>query len=231
MSDHGTSTGNLADDDRTAGSPIEMSSEPFDVTPSDDTDAPAAPTRRWSTRRIVLASLLAVALAGAAALGTAAWRISSQQDTALNAPAELAGLRRDDSEYAASTAESLRTALSAEVELDEAVAAVYTDPAAKDRSVLFFGGTTLLWTPEDDLDTAFDLFKDAAGAVTGLADVPAGALGGTMKCGTAASPEGDIAVCGWADHGSLALAMFPNRTAAESAPLLRDIREAVQTRR
>jgi hypothetical protein len=229
MSDHGTSTGNLPaqGDPR----PIEMSSEPFDVTPALDQDESPPPSRRrWSTRTIVLGSLLAIGLAGAATLGTAAWRISSQKDTTLTAPAEVAGLRRDDSEYATTTAESLRTALTAEVELDEAVGAVYTDPAAKERSVLFFGGTTLLWTPGDDLDTAFDLFKDAAGAVTGLTEVPAGQLGGTMKCGTATSPDGDIAVCGWADHGSLALAMFPNRTAAESAPLLRAIRDTAQTR-
>jgi hypothetical protein len=234
MSDHGTSTGDLPTQPPHAQGeavPMEMSDEPFNVTPSADPDeASESSGRRWSTRTIVLASLLAVGLAGAAVLGTAAWRISSQKDTTLTAPAEAAGLRRDDSEYATTTAESLRTALTAEVALDDAVGAVYTDPASKDRSVLFFGGTTLLWTPADDLDTAFDLFKDAAGAVTGLADVPAGPLGGTMKCGTAASPDGDIAVCGWADHGSLALAMFPNRTAAESAPLLRTIREKAQTR-
>jgi hypothetical protein len=235
MSDHGTSKGDLpAQGDPTPiemSSPIEMSAEPFDVTPAPEADESTSPTgRRWSTRTIVLASLLAVGLAGAAVLGTAVWRIAAQKDTTLTAPAEAAGLRRDDSEYAVTTAESLRTALTAEVDLDEAVGAVYTDPASKDRSVLFFGGTTLFWTPADDLDTAFDLFKDAAGAVTGLAEVPAGALGGTMKCGTAASPDGDIAVCGWADHGSLALAMFPNRTAAESAPLLRAIRETAQTR-
>ena len=231
MSDHASTAGDRAGGDPARpGAPIEMSSEPFDVTPqADPDDAPAAPRRR-NTRTIVLASMLALGLAGAATLGTAAWRIASQKDTTLTIPAEVAGLRRDDSESATTTAESLRTALAAEVDLDDAVAAVYSDPAAKDRSVLFFGGTTLLWTPEDDLTTSFELFADEAGAVDGLADVSAGSLGGTMKCGTAASPEGDMAVCGWADHGSLALAMFPNRTAADSGSLLRTIREAVQTR-
>lgn len=51
-----------------------------------------------------------------------------------------------------------------------------------------------------------------------------------MKCGTSSSPEGDLAVCGWADHGSVAMAMFPGRTADDSAALLRDIRGTVQTR-
>ncbi|HET9518839.1 MAG TPA: hypothetical protein VFO77_14055, partial [Actinoplanes sp.] len=189
MSDHTPSTGDQDDRATTADAPIDVSDEPFNLTDSADDTTPA-PQRGWGTRTIVLGALLATGLAGAAALGTAAWRITSQLDTTLTAPAEVAGLRRDDGEFATTTAESLRTALTAEVELDDAVGAVYIDPAAKDRSILFFGGTTLLWTPDDDLDTAFELFNDAAGTVTGLAEVPAGSLGGTMKCGTAASADG-----------------------------------------
>jgi hypothetical protein len=241
MSDHGTSTDKLADDagnpgdDAGAtgdgGSPIEMSYEPFDVTPRDDRDDDGSgPSGRPRTRMIVLGSLLAVGLAGVAVLGTAAWRISSQRDTSLATPSEVAGLRRDDSPDAQSTAEYLRTALAADVDLDETLGAVYTDPAGKNRSVLLFGGTTLLWTPENDLDTAIGLVEDSAGPVTGLTAVATGRLGGTMKCGTTTSPDGDIAVCGWADHGSLMIAMFPNRTAAESATLMRGIRDDVQTR-
>jgi len=37
-------------------------------------------------------------------------------------------------------------------------------------------------------------------------------------------------VCGWADHGSLALAMFPGRSVDDSARLFVDIRSAAQTR-
>jgi hypothetical protein len=235
MSDHGTSTGHRAGDDarapRQAGAPIEMSDEPFDVTPEDHDGPDDAPSgRRPRTRMIVLGAMLAVGLAGAAVLGTAAYRISSQNGAVLTAPTAVAGLQRDDSPDAQSTAEYLRTALAADVDLDEVVGAVYADPADKNRSVLYFGGTTLLWTPESDLDTAFKLVEDDAGPLAGLAEVPAGPLGGTMKCGTTTSPDGDIAVCGWADHGSMALVMFPNRTAAQSASLTRDIRAAVQTR-
>ena len=51
-----------------------------------------------------------------------------------------------------------------------------------------------------------------------------------MKCGTTKSDGTDMPVCGWADHGSLALAMFPGRTETDSAKLLQDIRSAAQTR-
>ena len=119
-------------------------------------------------------------------------------------------------------------ALSADVDFDEAIGGVYSDDSPND--VLFFGGTTLFLTPGSDLDTAFGIISDEQGSVTGLEDVDPGSLGGTMKCGTTKSDGTDMPVCGWADHGSLALAMFPGRDKAAAAELLVQIRDAAQTR-
>ncbi|MEV0898324.1 hypothetical protein [Actinoplanes sp. NPDC049802] len=193
---------------------------------SDDTPSPAKP--RGKTRTIVLASLLAVTVAGAATVGVLGWRINSQRNTTLATPTSIGSLILDDSEDAAATADYLQTALTAEISLTKAVGAVYT--GNDEKSVLFFGGTSLLWSPGSELDTAFELVGDDQGAVTEIREVDAGDLGGTMKCGVTHSPEGDLTVCGWADHGSLALAMFPNRTQDEAAPLMRQIRSATQTR-
>ena len=206
---------------------IEVDGDPFELTRDrdDDGDEPAPRSR---TRTIVLSCLLAVGLAGAAVIGYAGYRISSEKDATLSTPAGVAGLRLDESEEGKETADYLRTALSAEVDLDAAVGAVYDDGG--DRSVLFFGGTGLFWTPGDDLDTAFALISDDQGSVTGLHDVDAGKFGGTMKCGTTVTADGNMSVCGWADHGSLALAMFPNRPESESAKLLAQIRDATQKR-
>ena len=179
--------------------PIELDDEAFSLTAPDET--PEQPERPGRTRRIVLGSLLAVGLAGAAALGVNAWRISSQKDATITAPSVVAGLSLDTSQQGRDTGDYLRTALSAEVDLDDATGAVYTDPGFPDKTVLFFGGSALIWTPESDLDTAFELISDEQGSVTGLHGVPAGSLGGTMKCGTTKSDDGDIAVCGWAEIG------------------------------
>lgn len=211
--------------------PIEVSAEPFAVDAGARGEVAAGVNRSPArTRRVVVGALLAVGLAGAAALGTAAWRINQQQDTTLQTPGQIDALRRDDSERAASTAEYLRSALSAEVGLRETVGAVYADPADAARSVLLFGGTALLWRPERELDKAIQLVGDDTGAVTDVGEVPAGELGGVMKCGTTTSTDGAIAVCGWADHGSLAVALFPGRTPADSASTMRKIRTAVQQR-
>ncbi|UQU63596.1 hypothetical protein COUCH_32060 [Couchioplanes caeruleus] len=207
--------------------PVEIAPEPFTLTEPTD-EQPESQEPRSRTKTIVLASLLAASLAGAGILGYAGWRIASQKDATLTAPPQIGALKLDTSDNGKSTADYLQTALSAEVDLDNAVGAVYSTGDGKD--VLFFGGTTLFWTPESDLETAFDLVSDDQGAVTDLHDVPAGPLGGTMKCGTTKSDGTDMPVCGWADHGSLALAMFPGRTQPDSAKLLQEIRSAAQTR-
>ena len=207
--------------------PVEIADDPFPLTESADQE-PAERAPRSRTRTIVLSSLLAVGLAGASVLGYVGWRISSQKDATLTVPATVAELSVDTSEEGRSTADYLQTALSADVDLDRAVGAVFTDGSGK--NVLFFGGTTLFWTPADDLKTAFGLVSDDQGAVTDLHDVPAGDLGGTMKCGTTKADGADMPVCGWADHGSLALAMFPGRSVEESAKLLVTIRSAAQKR-
>jgi hypothetical protein len=203
--------------------PIELGSGPHPIA---FTAEPSS--RRLRLRKIVLGSLLAVALAGAAVAGVTGWQIAAQKDATLVVPTQVAGLRLDKSENGESTADYLQTALSAEVDLDQAVGAAYLD--AGGRNVLFFGGTALIWTPKNDLDSAFNLISDDQGAVAELHEVPAGRLGGTMMCGKTATDDGDMTVCGWADHGSLALGMFAERTEADSAELLRQIRASAQTR-
>ena len=207
---------------------IEVGGDPFPLTGAGAEEKKEEQPPPSRTRRIVLTSLLAVTLAGAAALGYMTWKITSEKDATLSTPSEVAGLRLDTTEDGKSTAEYLRSALSAEVSLDKAVGAVYQ--GAGEQSVLFFGGTGLIWTPGSDLDTAFDLISDDQGAVTGLHKVPAGKLGGTMKCGTTVTDDGNMPVCGWADHGSLALAMFPMRSEPDAAKLMTEIRDAAQQR-
>lgn len=206
--------------------------QPIDVTPppGEPVEEPETTPRSRRTRRIVLGSLLAVGLVGAGFMGTVGWRINQQKDAALVTPQEVAGLRLDESERARETAEYLRTAIGARIDLDESIGVVYTDPASASRSVLLFGGTTLIWTPGSDLDTLFDVLADDTGAVKGLHEVDAGDLGGVMKCGESVAPEGNTTVCGWADHGSVVLAMLPGRTQDEGAKLLLEIRDAIQTR-
>jgi hypothetical protein len=187
--------------------------------------APAPPR----VRKVILAALLAVTMLGLLLIGITGWRVMSQKDARLVAPPQVGNLVLDDSADGRSTADYLQTALSATVDVDHAVGAVYRD--ADGRDVLFAGGTALIWRPGNALDAAFGLVADEQGAVTGVHGVAAGALGGTMKCGTTRTDDGEMPVCGWADHGSVALALFPQRSEAEAAGILREIRDSAQTRK
>ena len=191
-------------------------------------DAEEPGRRSGRLRTLLLTGLLVALVAGLVVAVVAGWGVWSQKDATLVTPAQVAGLRLDDSEDGLANADYLRTALAADIDLDKTVGAVYADSAS--RPVLFFGGTALIWSPDGDLDSAFELIADGQGAVTGVHDVPAGRLGGSMRCGSTKTDDGDMPVCGWADHGCLALAMFPKRTETEAAALMREIRAATQTR-
>jgi hypothetical protein len=195
----------------------------------DSVEPPSTPKRG---RRMLILVGVAVAAAGFAAAvvyGPTSLRILQEKDVTLAPPAQTAGLTRDTSAAAEETADYLRTAISAGMQLDTSVGTVYTDPADASRSVIFAGGTTVLRAPETDLDRVFT-FVAEGGAIEGLAEVPPGPLGGVMKCGTSATAEGTMAICAWADHGSIALALFPGRRVDDAAQVFRTMRGDIQHR-
>ncbi|GID33285.1 hypothetical protein [Paractinoplanes brasiliensis] len=202
--------------------------DPDSPAAGEEAQAQADKKTGFPVRRALIVGLLAIATAGVVTLGFTSWRIIAQKDAKLTAPPQIGNLRIDGSENGVTTADYLQTALAAEVELDHTVGAVYQETG--ERDVLFLGGTGLIWTPSRDLDSAMSLISDKEGSVTNLHAVDPGPLDGVMKCGITKTPDGDLTVCGWADHGSLALAMFNNRTEAEAAPLMREIRNATETR-
>lgn len=206
--------------------------EPIDVTPQQQEPAGSSrqPERSTRTRRIVIGSVVAVGLLGVGLFGSTGWRMLQQKDASLTTPAQAAGLVRDDSEQARDTADYLHNAFAAGIDLDRSTAVVYRDADVAERSVLVFGGTTMLWSPERDLDALLGLVGDEEGSVAGLREVPAGPLGGVMKCGSTPTDDQEMPVCGWADHGSIAVALFPGRTVDESAELLVELRAELQQR-
>ena len=195
-------------------------------------DSPPA-TGKPNRRRVIMMSAVIVGsgiVAAAATMGPTAMRMYTQKDATLGSPAEAAGLIRDDTAQAQSTAEDLRSVVAARFALDSTLGLIYNDPKSPTRTVLLVGGTAFLGSPVDELDNLFTLLDDAAGGVAGVHDVEAGSLGGVMKCGSADSADGAMSVCGWADHGSLALSLFPGRAVDDSARVLRDLRKAVEHR-
>lgn len=213
-----------------APEPVDLTDEPIRLDGEDPALKPERAGARTRRRRVVWLLATAVGLAGVGAFGTVSWRIFQQQDATIASPAQVAGLTRDDSEQARSTAGYLRSGFAADIELDQSFGTVYRAPTGERRPVLLFGGTTLLWQPERDLDSLFGLMADETGQVSGLQKLSPGPLGGVLKCGTTSGTGGEFAVCGWADHGSVVMGLFPDHRAAEAGDLFRRMRNEMQTR-
>jgi hypothetical protein len=207
---------------------LDPSAEPDDIAPT-DADAPAA-HRRVPVRGVVMVALLAALASMALVFGPTTLQILRERSATINRPDEIVGLQLDTSQGAQDTAEYLRAAVSAGVPLDKTVGAVYVGNEDTTHSVIFFGGTGLLLQPEKELRQAFGLITDQTGGVVDVKVEPAGNFGGVLKCGTTATDDGTMPVCGWADHGSLAIALFPGRGVDESAALMLRMRDGMQHR-
>lgn len=92
------------------------------------------------------------------------------------------------------------------------------------------GGATKFVTDPDQA------LGDALNRVTGLlklngvADADPGPMGGHQRCGSGTALKKTVAVCGWADHGSIAVGVFTGRTPAEAADAMRTIRPVIIAR-
>jgi hypothetical protein len=211
----------------TVADPADEAAEPDPAAASDQRTADGRPA--WlRPRNLALTGVGVLALVLGAVVGPIAWDAWKDKSVPIAIPPRVAGLVLDDSQGAHETIDYLRTAVQTGVALDKSTGAVYADEAGQSRSVLFVGGSGSIASPEDALTKTFHLISDDAGGVESVQAVPAGPQGGVMKCGSTKTDGGSMAVCGWADHGSLGIAMFPNRPVDQSAELLRTMRKAIQ---
>ena len=157
---------------------------------------------------------------------------------AVGAPAHVAGLTLDRQSNASDTAEYLRSAVAAGMNLDSSVGAVYSDGSGDAHSVIFVGGTTTAGSTSARLKSLFGLLDDGTDGVANVTHEQAGKLGGLVDCATTtetttrtapmrARPEA-MAACGWADGDTVGLALFPNRPISEAVGALRP--DAVRAR-
>ena len=112
--------------------PVDLTDEPIQLSNRDPDAGPEGRAADRSRRsRIAWAVALAVGLAGAGALGVGGWRVAQQKDTRIDHAGPVAGLTRDDSERARSTADYLRSGFAADIELDRSFGTVYRDPGRR----------------------------------------------------------------------------------------------------
>jgi hypothetical protein len=189
------------------------------------------------TRRAIWISVAAVLVLAAASIPISL-HFLRHSTTPLHAPAHVAGLTLDTSSDAKSTADYLRSAVAAGMNLDTSLGAVYVDSGdstaqADAHSVIFVGGTAK-GSDTTLLSQIMSQLTDSTDGISGLVAEDPGSSGGLMKCGLATDTSNQdsgtdtaMSVCAFAGKDTVGMALFPNRTVAQAAALMRQIRTAV----
>jgi hypothetical protein len=163
--------------------------------------------------------------------GVAAWAKPwvEQYPATVATTAVVAGLTSVDDRTAERIATRLRAAIDTE-QLDEArFSMVYAQQPDRLGHLIVFGTTRFVTDPKKDLDAGLAKLVDDL-RLTELRDVDAGPLGGRQRCAAGKLDGKALALCAWADHGSMGVGLFPGRTVEASSPILQTIRAAVISR-
>ncbi|MEV6298841.1 hypothetical protein AB0M02_05470 [Actinoplanes sp. NPDC051861] len=167
----------------------------------------------------------AVLLAGKNAIEDAGDEASK---VAITEPDTLGGLPKiDDPSFAAMTAE-MESSLAAYPGASSSFGAIYGAPE-KQNMVAALATKALIVDPQKELDASFDTFGKTS-EVRDLADVSTGDLGGVAKCGTSSNSGVDLAICGWADEGSVGMIMWFFKTAADVKADFPKLRAEIETK-
>lgn len=152
-----------------------------------------------------------------------------QYPASIAIPDRAAGLVRLDDANSRRVVAERRLRVQAEYLLvDSTFAAVYAEPETGDNRVVLFGATRFVLDPGGDLTRGLPRLTRLT--FTSVRTLDAGPLGGELQCGTARDGGANVVACGWADHGSVAVAVFPGRSVEDSAQTLRALRAATTSR-
>ncbi|SCG67005.1 hypothetical protein GA0070609_4203 [Micromonospora echinaurantiaca] len=157
---------------------------------------------------IVLAVVLVLCLGGAAvtwfAVKDDVGDAVDAAKTRVVAPATLAGRPQLTDTELASLSEQMVSEMKSTVQNEtSAVGAFYGDPAKQDL-VMVAAASGLIADPKKELDDAVNGLS-AELAVSNMADVDPGPLGGDARCGDGKTDAVELGVCVWADKGSVGM--------------------------
>ncbi|MEU4693839.1 hypothetical protein [Actinoplanes sp. NPDC023714] len=83
--------------------------------------------------------------------------------------------------------------------------------------------------PQRMLDTMFQSFSGES-QLEGVSPASTGSLGGVAQCGSTTVAKEDVAICGWADEGSVGMLLFFYETAVDVKGDFPDMRAEIETK-
>jgi hypothetical protein len=202
--------------------PYPITQLPYEVPP---------PRRDLKSLWITLSIVLVLALVGGGGfwyyLDRTERRIDQEQAT-VALPDRVGDLVKSDDAALSSMVAATMEPLNGSSALNHVVGSGYEDPTDTKQKVVIVAASGRIQSPELEMQTMFSELKE--NSVKDITDYPPGPLGGRVRCGAIEEGGAPFTVCAWADHGSLGLGMFLNRSVEESALLFVRIRQEVVTR-
>jgi hypothetical protein len=191
--------------------------------------------RKYTGLKIMLAVLAALTVLAAIGVYLIARPFLAEYPATLTAPDQVAGLTRLTDPAVQQSVDGLSARIRTDTHSTNAIAAMYAPDGDRRHLVMLAGATGLNLNPGADLDKVLaGMAKGAGSPLSDVHPVPAGALGGNVRCGSSSMAVNGasvpVAMCAWADHGSAGFAFFFNRTADDSATLFGQIRDKVLSR-
>jgi len=131
------------------------------------------------------------------------------------APKTLGGRPKLTDDALAGVTDALKSALGQVPGATNSVGELYGTISKQDIVVLAAAEAQI-----DDPDTMLDLMLSSASSggdkVTGITSAPTGSLGGAAKCGAATDSGTKMALCTWADNGSLGMLIWYDKSVAKA---------------
>jgi len=135
--------------------------------------------------------------------------------TTIAAPKTLGGRPKLDDEQFAGMANSLESALGQFPGATGSIGALYGTPAKSDIVVV-----AAAQAPVDDPAETLDQMISSLGIgglkVSSISSAPTGTLGGSAKCGSSEAGGSDMAICSWADDGSVGMLIWYDKSVAKA---------------
>jgi hypothetical protein len=127
----------------------------------------------------------------------------------------------------AGVAEALKSGLADVPDAGNTVGALYGTVSKRDI-VVIAGAEAPIADPAKELDGTF-LGAGVGGLkVTGITTVSPGSLGGVAKCGNANASGFNLAMCGWADNGSVGWIIWYFKSASQVKSEFAKLREQIE---
>lgn len=144
-------------------------------------------------------------------------------------PREFDGLRLSNDPIVRTVAAVAVERFRLEPYVDDAFAALYDDPKARERQMVVFGATAFVLDPAGELDKQI---KRAGDTLSGVTSYPPGVMGGRLKCANGRDDKDKpVVLCAWIDHGSVGVGMcYGRRPMDQCAALLGTLREKIIVR-